>query len=602
MVDVIITLSSPFLRDKPLELINSILPEIPLVQADENRLQQIFHNLIGNAIKFTDEGTIEVSSSQNNGMISIHIKDEGIGIPENKLEVIFLSFEQMEASVTREYGGTGLGLTVTKQLVELHGGAISVISELGKGSTFSFTLPISKISKNELEHTGFAEIQAEKVSTSVEDVSSDTNSSTNIPATIISDVEKIKILVVDDEPINRKVLDNHLTMAGYEVLQAVNGKEALEIIESGRALDLIILDIMMPKMSGYEVCNKLRDIYLPSQLPVVMLTAKNRVTDLVEGFNAGANDYLTKPFSKDELLSRIKTHLNLHRIHKASGKFVPSEFLKAVGRESITEVRLGDHSLKDVTVFFSDIRDYTSLSEQMSPEQNFQFINSYVGRMGPIISQHQGFINQYQGDGIMALFPKTLDSGLQASIHMQHKLQEYNEERKTKGKQMISVGMGLHVGPLVMGIIGDENRNEPTTISDTVNVASRMEGLTKYYGARIIVSKNCLSTLVNPEAFHFRYLGKVQVKGKKEALGIYECFDGDNEVVINLKLKSLELYNEGLEMFYQKEFAHSTSLFDRILKINNQDKVVHYLRKKAARLAYEGVPVDWVGIEKLDNK
>ena len=172
---------------------------------------------------------------------------------------------------------------------------------------------------------------------------------------------------MDDEPINRRVLENHLTVAGYGVHEVGSGKEALELIGQGHKFDLILLDIMMPNMSGYEVCQTIRKNYLTSELPIVLLTAKNRVSDLVTGFNVGANDYLTKPFSKNELLSRIKTHLSLYGIHKATSKFVPYEFLRSVGREAITDVVLGDHIEKEITVLFTDIRDYTGLAESMTP-------------------------------------------------------------------------------------------------------------------------------------------------------------------------------------------------------------------------------------------
>ena len=600
--DVVYALHQPLLKGRNLKLVNSIPNNAPLVNADENRIQQILHNFVSNAIKFSAEGSIEISCSQEDNMLSISIRDEGIGIPKNKQDIIFDTFEQYQQSTVREYGGTGLGLTIAKKLVELHGGIIRVNSSPGKGSTFTFTLPIYQFSAGEkyrkpqkpssepaLIHSINEEDDFEEISKTISQVTKSTG-------------EKINILVVDDEPINRKVLENHLTLKGYEVTQAFNGLQALEILNTDKEFDLVILDVMMPKISGFEVCQKLREVYHPSELPIIMLTAKNRTSNLVEGFNVGANDYLTKPFSKDELLSRISIHLNLRFIHQATSKYVPTEFLRAFGRKSITEVRLGDHSEKKVTVFFSDIRDYTSLSEKMSPEDNFKFVNAYVGRMGPIISEFEGFVHQYLGDGIMAIFPESLEHALKASISMQKKIQEYNTERIDDNKKPIRVGIGLHVGPLVMGIIGDEKRNEPATISDTVNAASRMEGLTKHYGANIIVSGDSMQSLKNKEEFHFRFLENVQVKGKNKVIGAYECIDGDKEEVRAKKIQHMSLFEGGMKLFYAKEFGEATAVFSKILKHNEEDLVARYFMNKAARYTHQGVQDDWQGIEKFDSK
>ncbi len=591
-VDVVLTLSEPIIRHKELTLINQVPRDVPLVEADENRVQQILHNLIGNAIKFTAEGSVSVTAQQTSEFLHIRVTDTGIGIEQEKFGVIFQSFEQADGGTAREYGGTGLGLSVTKQLVELHGGKIGLESEVGAGSTFHFTLPLSQVSRDELPDLDPVGQQQTTI-VPLEDTATEP---------VLTGVTKAgdvgRILIVDDEPVNLQVLENHLELAGYQVRKAINGPDALEIIKREGAFDLIILDIMMPQMSGYEVCHKLRDMFLPGELPVVMLTAKNRVSDLVEGFSVGANDYLSKPFSKDELLSRIKTHLNLHRIHRSTGKFVPFEFLRAVGRDTITDVRLGDHTHKDVTVFFSDMRDFTSLSEQMTPEQNFQFINQYVGAMGPIVRRHQGFINQYQGDGIMAIFPKQFDHALTAAIEMQRKVQEMN----LTAAHPLRVGMGMHAGPLVMGIIGDAQRNEPTTIADTVNAASRMEGLTKRYGAQIILTANCLESLEDPSLFHFRFLGKVQVKGKKVAMATYECFDGDLPQVREGKIASQQAFEEGMEKFSAGEFADATAIFNRIAKDNPGDKVAEYFKHRSATYTIKGVPDDWEAGEQMTEK
>jgi signal transduction histidine kinase/class 3 adenylate cyclase len=598
VTNVVFSLSKPLLKGKSLQLVNEIPPDVPLIEADEDRLEQILNNLIGNAIKFTQEGSVCIYTDIIESDLAISVKDTGIGIPKDKFEDIFNSFRQLDSSATRNYEGTGLGLSITKQLVELHGGMIFVESEPGKGSTFTFRMRISKLKKeiptaSITREVKISPIEGPKYSHPSDSVVIDKPDSTK---------RGVKVLVVDDDPVNLRVLQNQLQMTGYEVIPVSSGMEALELLEKGDSFDMMILDIMMPGMSGFEVCQKLREKFLPSELPVVMLTAKNLVDDLVEGFNLGANDYITKPFSKNELISRVKTHLNLHRINQATGKFVPYEFLRSIGRDTITEVELGDHVKKEVTVLFSDIRDYTTLSEKMSPEENFRFVNAFVGRMGPIIHDHHGFVNQYLGDAIMAIFPVKIDDSLKAAINMLIECRNYNQQRLKDGWLPLTIGIGLHSGPLIMGIIGDSKRNDPATISDTVNIASRMEGLTKLYGANLIISEAVYDHLSEPVKQNIRYLGKVQVKGKEKAIGAYECFAGDPADTINLKLKHVDLWNNGLENFLKKEFAEAAAIFDRIIKFNPQDQPARYFKTQAAKYTLQGVPQNWTGVEKPDSK
>ncbi|MCT7966157.1 MASE1 domain-containing protein [Laspinema sp. D1] len=324
LVEIVFTLSLPLVGDKNLNLVNNIPEDLPSVTADENRLQQILHNLIGNAIKFTETGTIEISAQGIAGndslerlssvsQVEITITDTGIGIAEDKLERIFESFEQAEGSTGRMYGGTGVGLAIAKQLVELHGGQIWVKSRLGEGSKFSFTLPLS----------------GEKVANSSETLpllkqfaTADLNLETLEPRAVASHQGSAKLLIVDDEPINLQVLVNMLSLQNYTVIQAKNGIEALELLHKGFKPDLVLLDVMMPKMTGYEVTQKIRETWQASEMPVLLLTAKNQLSDLVAGFESGANDYLTKPVEKDELLARIKTHLNLLRLKSENVRLV----------------------------------------------------------------------------------------------------------------------------------------------------------------------------------------------------------------------------------------------------------------------------------------
>ena len=608
LVDVVMKINAPLVKGRSLQLQNAVSRDLSTVDGDENRLQQILYNLIGNAIKFTETGHIKVEATEietpptpgtaeGKRMIQVSVEDTGTGIPESKRELIFQAFEQGDGSTAREFAGTGLGLSISKRLVELHGGRIWVESKIGKGSTFFFTLPVS----------------GEKAAASAP---SDALSSLNSfapQAILVEDTAKtgiprmnqegtIRILMVDDEPINLQVLINHLSDKRYELTQAMNGEEAIQAIVTGKKFDLILLDVMMPRMSGYEVCQKIREKYLPSELPIIMVTAKNQVQDLVQGLNLGANDYLAKPFSKAEFLARVTTQLNLHRINMATAKFVPSEFLRSLGRENITEVLLGDHSEQEVTVFFTDIRDYTTLSEQMTPEENFQFVHAFNKRMGPIIKENGGFINQYLGDAIMAIFPGNPADALRAAIQMKQKLLIYNQKRTMKKRPPLRIGIGMHTGSLIMGVIGDQNRLDAATIADTVNIASRVENLTKYYNASILLTKKCIQSLSNPETFHLRYLGKVKVKGKEKSTGIYECYDSDPPEIMELKTKANSDFETGLQHFSQGAFPEAALAFQRVLEKNEKDQVAQHFHDRSSKLAQEGVPDNWSGVEELFSK
>lgn len=626
--DVVLALSRPLIESKSLVLHNEISKDTPLVDADEDRLQQILHNLIGNAIKFTEEGVITIKAEEKDDFLAISVIDTGIGIPEDKHEAIFHAFSQGDGTIAREYGGAGLGLSVSRQLIELHGGSIRLNSKEGEGSCFTFTLPLSKSQRENLSDLSLSSGSEDTISqvnplpdrwqSAKEGASNGASIENSAPvlgaasASVLDEnapsklaavrTGKLRILIVDDEPVNLKVLNNHLSLQGYEVVKANNGQDALTKVLNGEPFDLIVLDIMMPRMSGYEVCHRIRARYSASELPIVMLTAKNRVSDLVEGFDVGANDYIAKPFSRDELLSRIKIHLGLNRIQRASSKFIPLEFLRSIGRETITEVKLGDQAEKVVTVFFSDIRDYTTLSETMTPAENFQFVRGLNARMGPVIQKNQGFVNQYLGDAIMAIFPQQPQDALHAAIDMHKTLRVYNQDRHSKNRKPIRIGVGMHTGPLIMGVIGDDKRMDAATISDTVNTASRIESLTKHYGGAILLSEASLQGIPNPENFHFRRLGPVQVKGKHEPIVLFECFDGDDPTLFEQKRSTLDLFQEGLTAYYDRKFAAAAAAFENLLQQNSKDKVARLFLQRARRYAKNGAPAGWTGIEMMKSK
>ena len=300
VTDMVLTLSRPLLGSRPVTLVNEVPDDIPTIEADENRLQQILFNLVGNAIKFTSRGTVRITARESGDRIQVAVSDTGMGIDPEKTNQIFDAFEQGDSSISRSSGGTGLGLAITRQLVELHGGSIWVVSNPGEGSTFFFTL-------SRAEETAPWEIIQPLYRVQDEPIEPERPAT---PRPKEEDGRSYSILIVDDEPVNRQVLFNHLTQQSHRVAEAADGFEALAMIDKEH-YDLVLLDIMMPRLSGYEVCRRIRETYPVQELPVIFISARNRINDLVAGFESGANDYLTKPVSKLELLSRVDMHLRL---------------------------------------------------------------------------------------------------------------------------------------------------------------------------------------------------------------------------------------------------------------------------------------------------
>ncbi|HEY4874501.1 MAG TPA: adenylate/guanylate cyclase domain-containing protein [Puia sp.] len=292
----------------------------------------------------------------------------------------------------------------------------------------------------------------------------------------------------------------------------------------------------------------------------------------------------------------------MRKIYEVTNKFVPHQFIQALGKSVITDVQLGDQVEKIVTVLFSDIRDYTTLSEQMTPEENFAFVSSFNERMGPIIRQQGGFINQYLGDAIMAIFPYNASDALFAAIKMQKEVQEFNMKRALVNKGPIKIGVGLHTGPLIMGITGDHERMDATTIADTVNIASRLESLTKYYKANILLSEASLKNITNAETFNLRHLGSVQLKGKMESISIYECFNGSNENDIEKKLASLTFFSEAMTDYLNQSFTKAYDKFYQVLELHPEDLTTKLFLNKTNHYLNNGIPNNWTGVEEMHNK
>lgn len=383
IVNSVLTLSRPLIHKKEIKLINDVPDYISLVKADDNRLQQILYNLVGNAVKFTQKGEIVVSAMQKKNLIEIKVSDTGIGIPETQINNIFKTFYQIDSSSVREYSGTGIGLSITKHLIQLHHGEIRVESKEGVGSEFYFTIPVSSVKRYELEDSGHQ-------------IFSLLQNRSNLVATAIPDNEKAlkgeviplktgepfkaNILIVDDEPINLQLLSSHLKVHKYNVNYAYSGEEAIKIVKT-QPIDALLLDVMMPRMSGFEVCRILRKHYTPNQLPVIMITAKNQVSDLTEGMESGANDYIAKPFSKHELLARLKTHLEIKNLNLEI-EDTQKEIILKVGAVAESRSRETGNHVKRVAEYSKLLGSYYGLPEEEVKLIKFASPMHDIGKVG----------------------------------------------------------------------------------------------------------------------------------------------------------------------------------------------------------------------------
>ncbi|MGH7662466.1 MAG: adenylate/guanylate cyclase domain-containing protein, partial [Vulcanimicrobiaceae bacterium] len=390
---------------------------------------------------------------------------------------------------------------------------------------------------------------------------------------------------------------------------------------NGRAVDVLLLDLMQ---SSGDVLKLLRAAAPTDEATAktsVIVTAPATANDRIQScLQYGAEDYIITPIDpKMPLLTTRRISLSLQRKHLSGFglkvhstateldqtailevsndvmmRFVPREFLDNLDKKSLTEVRLGDHVQRDMTVFFSDIRDFTSLSEKMTPQENFKFLNSYLKNVNPIIRAHKGFIDKYIGDAIMALFPNDPDDALLAGVNLQKAVFKYNQGRRLAGYVPISIGIGIHRGDLILGTIGEDERMQTTVIADAVNVASRLEGLTKTYRVGLLVSSTVVEGLQPTHPFKLRHLGGVKAKGKTQSVEIYECYNNDPAELIEHKDKTQDAFDSAMAEFRKGTFLTAGKIFGRIAELHPDDAPAAFFRDRCSlTVVHERGPGAW---------
>ena len=323
---------------KPIKLRNTVDPELPLIEADKDRLQRILVNLTANAIEFTRSGEVDIGGEViADSMIRIRVLDTGIGIHESEHEKIFRNVEKLP-SRKQNAQGVGLGLPIAKHMIEMHLSKLSMTSALDVGSEFSFNLRMaldqsrasvaSTIDEQMIRRAEFAQNALRRGAD---------------PA--LRSQQNITVMIVDDDEINRIVIGQQLSE--YTVINYANGMDALTAVAESKP-DLILLDLMMPGLSGHEVCQKIRQRYNPIELPIILVTAKNHLGNLAEGLKTGANDFLPKPFHKQELKSRVENQLKLSLMHRTSKENIRLRSLIKSYSEADRELRHSRMQLQQV--------------------------------------------------------------------------------------------------------------------------------------------------------------------------------------------------------------------------------------------------------------
>jgi len=317
-----------------------------------------------------------------------------------------------------------------------------------------------------------------------------------------------------------------------------------------------------------------------------IVRTNDEIGELTEGYN--------------EMTQKLSEHIrNISLMTEAYSRFVPKQFLDFLGKKSYVDIRLGDQVQKEMTVMFSDIRSFTEISEQMTPKENFDFINYYLGYMEPVIRHNNGFIDKYIGDSIMALFGVCAEDAINAAIEMRIKLSQFNQVMDQFDKPIIDSGIGIHSGTLMLGIVGGEGRMDSTVISDAVNLAARLEGLTKIYGSSIIISQDTLIKLNNPSHYNYRFLDIVKVRGKSEAVYIFEILDGDPDDIRQLKIKTKDSFAKGVNLYKSQQFNEALATFEDVHNINIHDQTARLYINRCKNFIKNGVPDDWDGIESI---
>lgn len=386
------------------------------------------------------------------------------------------------------------------------------------------------------------------------------------------------VLIVDDEESTLELL-KELVEQNYRVNTAQSGMEALSSLSHSK-IDTVLLDIHMPHMSGFDVLDRMDELNIIKNIPVIILNTGSGTEDIEKALAKGAIDYVNKPVNKIELFSRIRIAIRIklqgerirnviHRIRYGYRRFIPYDLLKLLNKRPLINIKLGDYTEKVMTIFFFDINNYSTPSYALPPLENIKLFNRYLQQMGPIIRHHDGFINTYIGNSVMALFPKSADDAVRAALTVHEELKSLNNEL---GKN-IRIGIGIHTGRLILGTVGEADRMYSTALSRTFNLVYRMENLTNKFNADIIISSETLIALNDPNSYHYRFLDVVKSEHKHNPVSVFEVLTVKEED-LEKRRTTLRDFEGGIIHYQKKEYKKALEIFKKIMDEDPDDYAV----------------------------
>ena len=494
------------------------------IEGDPHQLKKVIYNLLSNAFKFSDseEGQVWIKLNEQPETVQLEFEDNGIGIPHEQLDKIFDRFSQVEGTATRRFEGTGIGLALVKEIIQLHGGSIAVESKLGEGSVFTITLPRGLATLGNLTTLD----QEEFLERSIAKDGSHEDSIVGPKSTEVMNENLPTVLVVDDNSDMRAYLQRIL-VKHFRLHVAKDGQEAFDIARAVSP-DLILTDMMMPHMSGDELLKRIRNDPTLALVPIIFLTARASSDTKVESLQEGADDYIQKPFEEKEVLARIQNLIRSRQTEKKLAE-LQKEKLSRFLPMHVTDLILSDNAkdfLKghrtEITVLFIDLRGFTAFAESAEPEDLMKVLSEYQDEMGKIITEYQGTLERFSGDGMMVFFNDPLPitnhqiEAARCALAMLDRITELQKTWKEYGFDL-GAGIGMASGFATIGVIGFKERQDYTAIGSVTNLAARL--CTEAGHGQILIPerfKNKVSSHCICEP-----VGEVALKGFQKTLPVF---------------------------------------------------------------------------------